>query len=165
MTSAQSRRVSFLFGGNKRLRKYIYIGIGGFAGAILRYLIRTMQIENYHGLFPINTLAINLIGSFALALIMTLAIEALIVSANVRLGITTGFLGAFTTFSSVCKELIMVIQQGYFVTAIVYAVLSIVLGLIFAFMGFGLAWKILKRTEQQLPNDITTNIEGSDEIT
>ncbi len=138
------------------MRKYIYIGIGGFFGAILRYLIRAMQIENYNGQFPINTLVINLTGCFLLAVILTLALEVLEISSCLRLGISTGFIGAFTTFSTLCKEISTLAFQEYYLTAFAYALISIGAGLAFSYLGYCLAWRIISRQRvktNQIPGE------------
>jgi CrcB protein len=126
------------------MRKYIYIGLGGILGTYLRYYIRNIQIYNYHGNVPINTLAINVSGSFLLALILTIAFEIWEINANLRLGITTGFLGAFTTFSTLCKETVVLFKEGDYFSSISYITLSTMLGLAAAYFGVILARKMYK---------------------
>ena len=123
-----------------RMRTYWMIGAGGFLGSILRYLIRELQIQLPSGI-PVCTLAINLSGSFLLALIMTLSAERLKLDADVRLGITTGFVGAFTTFSTLCKETDVLIEAGAAVSAVVYVAVSVLFGLLFACLGASIAKK------------------------
>lgn len=125
------------------MRKYIYIGIGGFLGAVLRYLIKSIRIENFHGEFPLNTLAVNLAGCFWLAILLTLTLEMLKLSSDVRIGISTGLIGAFTTFSALCKEISMLASQGYYFTAVAYALISIVAGLVFTYLGYYLARRMI----------------------
>jgi CrcB protein len=93
------------------MRKYVFISIGSFLGAIFRYLIKLIPISGYHEHVPLNTLMINITGAFILALIMTVYLEVWHFDADVRLGITTGFLGAFTTFSALCKETVGLLQS------------------------------------------------------
>jgi CrcB protein len=124
------------------LRKYILLSCGGFAGAILRYSIEHIQMQNYHGNFPINTLFINISGSFLIALILTIAFEVWEMKEDVRLGITTGFLGAYTTFSTLCKETASLMGRGDYFTAILYVAISAVLGLLAVYFGTLLARKI-----------------------
>lgn len=91
------------------MKKYIYIGILGAFGAIARYVFEKAPIiiSSVSGplslhlqIFPINTLIINVLGCFALSFIIDLSFEKKHLSNALRLGITTGFLGAFTTFST-----------------------------------------------------------------
>lgn len=127
----------------KNMRKYLYIGIGGFFGAILRYLVKSIQIENYHGQFPVNTFAINVCGCFLLAVLLTVTLEILYMNTDVRLGISTGFIGAFTTFSAVCREIYLMVSQGYYFTAFVYLIGSVIAGFAFTCLGYYLARKMI----------------------
>jgi fluoride ion exporter CrcB/FEX len=54
----------------------------------------------------------NVLGAFALAFILTIAFEIWTFDSDIRLGVTTGFLGAFTTFSTLCKETVGLMQNG-----------------------------------------------------
>lgn len=133
------------------MRKYIFIGCGSFIGAILRYLIKGIQIYNYHESVPLNTLSINVLGAFVMALILTTAFEVWTFDADIRLGVTTGFLGAFTTFSTLCKETAVLMQNGNYFSAVSYMTVSIALGLGAAYFGIVVAReagsKLLKRRE------------------
>jgi len=141
------------------MKKYVWIGCGGFLGAVLRYLIKGIQIYGYHEAVPLNTLFINVSGTFALALIMTLALEIFELDADIRLGVTTGFLGAYTTFSTLCKEVVGLMRNGAYFSAISYLTVSAVLGLGAAYFGTVLAREIGLRIgnrnqEQEEPGPI-----------
>ena len=125
------------------MRKYIYISIGGFLGAILRTMIREIRIEDYPMQFPVNTLAVNVTGCFLLAAFLTFAFETLTISADLRLGIATGFIGAFTTFSTMCKEISILLFQGFYITALSYAIISILLGLGLSYIGYKTAYSMI----------------------
>ncbi len=125
-----------------RLRKYIFLGCGGFAGAILRYSIEQIRIQNYHENIPLNTLFINVSGTFLMAFILTIAFEVWEIHADIRLGITTGFLGAYTTFSTLCKEAVSLMRNGDYFSAISYITVSVMLGLGASYFGIVLARKI-----------------------
>jgi fluoride exporter len=124
-----------MMGREKRMRKYIFIGSGGILGALLRYYIKNMNIYHYNGAIPLNTLIINITGSFVLALILTIALEIYEFDSDIRLGIGTGFLGAYTTFSTMCKEAVLLISSGYYYSAISYITVSTILGLGAAYLG------------------------------
>lgn len=121
------------------MRKYVLIGLGGIFGAILRYLIKGVHIYHYHENVPLNTLMINVAGSFTLALVLTVAFEVWEFDANVRLGIATGFLGAFTTFSTLCRETAELICQGDYFSAVTYVTVSVMLGIAAVYFGIVLA--------------------------
>lgn len=127
------------------MRKYIFIGIGGILGAILRYYIKNIHIYQYNGVFPLNTLIINITGSFILALILTVTFEVLEFDSDIRLGIATGFLGAFTTFSTMSKETVILINSGYYYSAIAYLTVSAMLGLSAAYFGTVLARDVISK--------------------
>ncbi len=132
------------------MRKYIFLSCGGFAGAILRYSIEQIQIQNYHENIPLNTLFINISGTFLMAFILTIAFEVWDIHADIRLGMTTGFLGAYTTFSTLCKETVTLMRSGDYYSAISYITVSTMLGLGVAYFGIVLARKIgsLKRNSK-----------------
>jgi fluoride exporter len=117
------------------MRKYIYVGAGGVLGSILRFYIKNIHIFHYKGVIPLNTLLINITGSFILALVLTIAYEVRNFDSNIRLGITTGFIGAYTTFSTMCKETVTLIGSGYYYSALFYITISTVLGLGVVYFG------------------------------
>ncbi len=127
------------------MRKYIFISIGGMLGAILRYAIKNIHINNYKEVIPINTLFINVSGSLLLALILTIAFEIFAFDANIRLGIATGFFGAYTTFSTLCKETVDLMTLGDYYSAISYIGFSIMLGLAASYFGVVLAREVVSK--------------------
>lgn len=86
----------------------LLIGVGGFAGAVLRYLVSTM-IPPAQG-FPVATLVINFAGSFVLGLVMYGWGGSL--PAEVRSLVVVGFLGAFTTMSTFSYESYRLLERG-----------------------------------------------------
>ncbi len=136
------------------MRKYAFIGCGSFAGAVLRYLAKGIQIYNYHENIPLNTLLINILGAFMIAFILTIAYEVWAFDSDVRLGLTTGLLGAFTTFSTLCGETVGLLKAGDYFSAISYMTVSVMLGLASAYFGVVLARKIgSKVTERHEKTD------------
>lgn len=129
------------------MRKYVFIGIGGIVGAVLRYMIKGININGYHGNIPLNTLIINVTGALILSVVLTFAAEIWNFNFDIRLGIAVGFLGAYTTFSTLCKEIAGLINVGRFSAALVYMVLSIVLGMVAVYAGYvlvkGISYLIL----------------------
>lgn len=145
------------------MRKYIFLSCGCFTGAILRYLIEQVKIQSYHENVPINTLFINISGAFLMAFILTIAFEVWEIDADIRLGITTGFLGAYTTFSTLCKESVALMRNGYYFSAISYITVTAILGLGVAYLGTILARKIgniiANKTETSSAQDSEENEE------
>lgn len=81
----------------------LLIGIGGFIGAILRYLV-SGWIQNGISYFPLGTLCVNVIGSFFLSIILYLTENKGVFSEETRIFLTIGLLGAFTTMSTFSYE-------------------------------------------------------------
>ena len=117
------------------MRKYALIGCGGFAGAILRYLLDQIKQTDYHGNIPLNTLVINLSGAFLMGFLLTAALEFWTADADLRAGMTTGLLGAYTTFSTMCKEASALFLQGNPLPALFYLAASVSLGLAAIHLG------------------------------
>ncbi len=126
------------------MQKYLFILIGGFLGAVLRYTVKTLPLWRQGG-FPLSTLIINIAGSFLLAAIFTAVSGKGTLSRDIRLGVTTGLLGAFTTFSTLCKETVVLLGNGSYFAAALYVVFSVALGLAAAFSGDYIVRKIKHR--------------------
>lgn len=112
------------------------VGLGGFIGAILRYLCSTMLPD---AAFPYATLAINIVGSFALAAIAAFVIRGSISNEQLSLFLRVGLCGGFTTFSTFSVETMQLAQQGNVAMAGGYAVLTCALCVAAAFAGNCLA--------------------------
>lgn len=104
------------------------VGLGGFVGSILRYLIGLIKFDNANS-FPINTLIINVVGSFLIALIVCTLGKNSNVNPNLILFLKVGICGGFTTFSTFTFETTQLIQNGKIMFAILYVTLSLVLSL------------------------------------
>jgi CrcB protein len=134
------------------LKKYIFIGFGGFLGAVSRYFIKNIHIYHYREVIPINTLIINVVGSFLIGLLLTIAFEIWEMDDHIRLGVTTGFLGAFTTFSTLCKDTVQLLKNGDYYSAISYLTMSTVLGLIAVYLGIVVAREVVAKIVKQEPD-------------
>lgn len=112
-----------------KIRKYMFIGIGGVLSAILRNYIKNINIYHYKEASSLNTLLINVTGSFLLALVLTIPYEVWDFDLNIRVGIATGFLGTYTTFSTMCEEILGLLDSGYYYSALSYISISTIIGL------------------------------------
>ena len=128
------------------MRKYVLISIGGFVGAIFRYLFTESSFLSMN--FPVKVFIINILGSLLLAFFLTLTFAHWSINPNLRIGIATGFFGAFTTFSTFCKDTIILIIQNDYITAFLNILLSIVVGLISAYIGIIIGREIIKKKEK-----------------
>jgi fluoride exporter len=88
------------------------IGLGGFAGAISRYVVDGLVTDRTGGTFPWGTLAVNASGTFLLGLLFAMATERAALPAEIRGPLMIGFLGAYTTFSTYLLESWRLIEGG-----------------------------------------------------
>jgi len=150
------------------LKKYLYIGLGGFLGSISRFVIREISIYHYMGHIPINTLIINITGSFILAFLLTAILEVFEADTDLSLGASAGFLGAYTTFSTLCKETVNLMLDNNYYPAIFYISISAVLSLAAAYSGTVLAGKVVmkyagKKNKKDFENKISVHKKGESE--
>lgn len=89
----------------------IVVGIGGFVGAVCRYLIGLLPLKE-GSIFPIKTFAINIFGSFVIGIIAALAVKNSSLNPRFILFLKVGICGGFTTFSSFALETSMWLQIG-----------------------------------------------------
>ena len=113
----------------------IYIAVGGAAGALLRYSVSGITYKYFDGLLPWGTLAVNMIGCFAIGLLWQL-FELISTSPNTRVFIFIGILGAFTTFSTFRLESFNLLREGEIKYAAINILANNILGLGFVFAGF-----------------------------
>lgn len=122
---------------------WIFVTVGGAAGALARYWLSGWVTAAFAGFFPLGTLVVNVLGSLLLGFGMQ-AMEAFPVSAELRTMLTIGFLGAFTTFSTFSYETVALLRDGDWTRATLYTGLSFVLGLTAVLIGIGAASVLLK---------------------
>lgn len=108
----------------------LFIAIGGFFGAITRFVL-SKKFNRPQGTFPIGTLIANVSGSFLLGILLGSGIEG-----NLFALFGVGFLGSCTTFSTIFLEFILLIQNHQKLIFYAYFVTSYILGISFAFTGF-----------------------------
>jgi CrcB protein len=94
-----------------RMHLWLVIGVGGFIGAILRYLM-SGWIQNGVVTFPLGTLGVNFIGSFFVSLVLYLSEYRGLFSEEIRIFLTIGVLGSFTTMSTFSFESFKLLEQG-----------------------------------------------------
>lgn len=120
----------------------IYVAVAGGLGAISRYYLSGLAQRVGSG-FPFGTLTVNLVGSFLLGLIMQTGISTDLMPRALRLALTIGFLGAFTTFSTFSYETLGYLEDGAWLTASLNVLINVVPGIIAVFLGAFLARTIL----------------------
>lgn len=105
------------------------IALGGAGGAVSRYLVDTLVSERVGAEFPWGTFVVNMTGSFALGVLFALAVERDVLPSDIRLPVMTGFVGAYTTFSTLMLETWRLAETGSTVAAVANIVGSVAVGL------------------------------------
>ncbi|KRM23381.1 fluoride efflux transporter CrcB [Latilactobacillus graminis] len=109
-----------------KLKTSLAVGIFAFWGGILRYVIGL----GFHQVatFPYGTLCVNLIGAFGLSFLLRYCVVRNRINATYTLAIGTGFLGAFTTFSSFSVDTLRLLQTNQWLAASLYVGISLIGG-------------------------------------
>lgn len=116
----------------------IYIGVGGFIGAVSRYLL-SRYISNLLPSFPFGTLTVNVLGSFILGFIMYSITAGRNISPELREFITIGIIGGFTTMSAFAYESFRLAELNQFMLFALNIALNIILGIGAIYAGKALA--------------------------
>lgn len=113
----------------------VLIALGGAAGAVTRYLVDTFVAERVGGAFPWGTFVVNGSGSLALGVIFALATEKAVLPPESRTVLMIGFLGAYTTFSTLTLETWRLVEDGALGLAVVNLAGSFVVGILAVVAG------------------------------
>jgi len=120
------------------MTKYIMVGVGGFLGSVARFWVGNYIGARMGARFPYGTFIINVSGSFAIGLIITVLAETAHWNPNWRYLVPIGFIGAYTTFSTFEYETLRSLQDGQGLVALLYVVLSVCLGFLGVWLGASL---------------------------
>lgn len=108
----------------------IFVFIGGACGSLIRYIVSNRVI------LPYGTLLVNILGCFILGILSVFVLKrAKYIPHKLRLGLTTGFCGGLTTFSTFSYEVLIYFQKGLYIEAITYMFVSILFGLLSVYLG------------------------------
>ncbi|MGD8405280.1 MAG: fluoride efflux transporter CrcB [Anaerolineales bacterium] len=119
------------------------VGLGGFIGSALRYLIGGWTQSLSKSLdFPYGTLTVNLIGCFVIGFLGELAEARGIFTSEARLLVFIGLLGGFTTFSSFGNDTLNLARSGQMINALTNVVVNVVFGLLLVWMGRTVAYLV-----------------------
>jgi len=109
------------------VRQFLLVVLGSGFGGGARYLLGGWLIQIFGAAFPVATVAINAIGSFLIGVIMQLSLNTALISSDLRITLTTGVLGGFTTYSTFNYETISLFQQGAVLLATLNVVVTVIL--------------------------------------
>ncbi|MCZ2074193.1 MAG: fluoride efflux transporter CrcB [Bryobacterales bacterium] len=116
--------------------------LGGGIGSLARYVVGVAIMSRFGGKFPLGTMVINVTGSFAIGILMTLFTERLQLHPYWRFLLVIGFLGGYTTFSTFEYETFRAVRDGELVSALLNVVGSVALGFTAVWAGAVLAERL-----------------------
>ena len=117
------------------LKSLLIAGTGGFIGTVLRFLVSRYFQENTFSLFPWGTFTVNIIGSLMIGIFYGMSERGNLLSPEIRIFLTIGICGGFTTFSSLTNDAFMLLQEKEWLKVSLYASLSFFLGLVAVYLG------------------------------
>ena len=117
------------------MKTTVGIAIAGAAGALARYGLEGLVSRRTSGAFPWGTLVVNISGSFLLGLLFTLLAERFLITPWLRSSLLIGFLGAYTTFSTLSLETFRLFEDGAHLLALANGLGSLVTGLAAVYAG------------------------------
>jgi len=119
--------------------RFLWICAAGAVGTGARYLMSGWALAVLGAGFPYGTLAVNVLGSFAIGFVMQVGLATSLLSPTLRLTLTTGFLGGFTTYSSFNYETIRYLQDGAWRLAAANVAVTLAVCLVAGIAGVALA--------------------------
>lgn len=121
----------------KTMKSIIYVFIGGGTGSVLRYLMQMVINRNIITAFPLGTFVVNIIGCMLIGMFYTLS-DRFNLSQDIRLLLTVGLCGGFTTFSTFSTESLNLLKGELYGMFLLYTLSSVAIGIIFTFAGIWL---------------------------
>jgi len=118
---------------------FIAIFLGGGFGALTRYLIIDQISKLGPNSFPYGTMLVNILGALLIGVIYYLLMSKIIINEQLKLFITIGFLGGFTTFSSFNLDFFRLIETGNMFLAIMYALATFLTTILAFYIGYSLS--------------------------
>lgn len=117
------------------LKSILLVGLGGFIGTVARFLIARYFQFNVTSVFPWSTFIVNIVGCLLIGIIYGLSEKGNVWSPDIRLFLTVGICGGFTTFSTFSYDSFLLIQEQDWFRFALYTSLSIFIGLMAVYVG------------------------------
>ncbi len=114
--------------------------LGGGLGSVCRYAVGRLPVFRHAGTYPWSTFAVNAAGSLLIGFLSALLLRR--DASSTRLFLVTGFCGGFTTFSTFSNELCQLLREPAWGTAVIYASVSLLLGVAMCLAGAWLAMRL-----------------------
>lgn len=120
------------------LKNILLVLVGSATGGSLRYITSLMIQSKNSTQFPWGTFLINIIGCFVMGMVYAMAARNATTGSDIKLLLATGFCGGFTTFSAFAFENLELFKSGMHMTALMYVILSVTLGILAVVIGASL---------------------------
>ncbi|MFN5020293.1 MAG: fluoride efflux transporter CrcB [bacterium] len=120
------------------LKNILLVLVGSAAGGSMRYITSLMIQSKNNTQFPWGTFLINIIGCFVIGMVYAMAARNATTGSDIKLLLATGFCGGFTTFSAFAFENLELFKSGMHMTALMYVILSVTLGILAVVLGASL---------------------------
>lgn len=117
------------------LKSILIVGFGGFIGTAARFIISRYFQLNIASVFPWSTFIINIVGCLLIGLIYGISEKGEVLSSDIRLFLTVGICGGFTTFSTFSNDSLMLMRDQEWLRFALYTSLSVFIGLIAVYVG------------------------------
>ncbi len=119
--------------------RYLLVALGGALGSMGRYWVGGLAPRLLGQGFPYGTLVVNVVGSFLISLVMGVALATTSIPVNLRLFLTTGIIGGFTTYSTFNYETLVLLQQRLWLTGGLNLLATLLGCLVAGLLGLGVA--------------------------
>lgn len=116
-------------------KELLIAGCGGFVGTVGRYLVGKWSSSMWHGLFPLGTFIVNMIGCFLIGLFFGLLQNTKLLPPSHNFLLITGFCGSFTTFSTFAYDMWILGSKGFWGTFALYLTMSVIIGILLVWAG------------------------------
>ena len=120
------------------IKVVLAVAVGGALGSVLRFLTSAWVVAHWPRHYFLATLAVNLLGCFAIGALSAFFLTRTELPLALRIGLTAGVLGGLTTFSSFSLEVLQLLENGRFGTALALLLASVAGGLLAAWAGMTL---------------------------
>ena len=117
------------------VKSIMIVGLGGFIGTVARFLISRYFQLNVSSVFPWSTFIVNIVGCLLIGLIYGISEKGEFLSPEIRLFLTVGICGGFTTFSTFSNDSFLLIRELEWMRFALYTSLSIFIGLMAVYVG------------------------------
>jgi len=125
------------------IKQIALVALGGSAGSVLRYLTSLWVTKQFPCTFPVGTFIVNITGCFTIGFLLGLSIFQNLQNNELKLLLTVGFCGGYTTFSTFSSESLHLLESGNYWTLGLYITGSVIFGLTAVWGGNMLAKMII----------------------